>query len=933
MKKRHIILPFFLIWSFFSYAQQYTNYSTKNGLPSNHIYKITQDKKGFIWFITDKGMVKYNGKTFKTFTTKNGLPTNDIWNIRITNDNKVWFFTKANKLGYIENNKVVTFKSVQDEILYPVNISQNKNTISFSNSKKNYYLEDSLWKSKSIINDKYFFEKINHHNISRLKLSQKRDFLIIVDKNNKHLKAIKLYPTFLNYNYRGQVNDSLFCWLFKDKFEMLNLNTLKFYNRDLGLTQKKFIRFTNANDKIQFSDGRFVSFLGKNHQLLKPIKIPKHLNSHFSFIDKNKNIWVATFTNGVYVLPASKQQATYSLQNNKVGNLQDLNNKLIANVYNKGFYKFDTIKKVFIPFIPKNDFIYSANYIKELDTYYYVSDKEITSIKNDKKTIIYNDDIARKIIYHNNYLYTNTSYGINKINPKNHTIVKTFYQNGIKNIALFKEKIHLATANGLMVLENESVKKIKINNKDFNKPLTAIMPYNKNQLIICTDGFGAYITDFKKINLLKNSNFNDVANAFIKNNDIWLATNKGVYKYTKTKDSLQFIKKYTTNNGLMTNQINAVFIANNNIIASSNEGVSVIPVKATNNKQFMAIYFDDVLYNNQPFNTKKASYTKNNQLQLNIARIDYSQVNNTTYSYKLVPIQKKWTTTSSSQISFNDLPPNKYQLNIKSNNKREQLIFEIKPLWYQTILAKILFSLLFLSFLIGIYYLIRKRELAKHTKKLNAQKKLASFELHALRSQMNPHFVFNSLNAIQYFITKNEIDLSEKYLVKFAKLIRMFFDFSRVKEIYLKEEIKLLNAYLEIEKMRFGSDFNYKIDVINNLGVDTYKIPTMLLQPIVENAVNHGLFHNKGKGLIQIYFTFITKNSIEISIQDNGVGIEKVKNIQTNSLKTKLKKDTSTNVIKERIFLLNQTKKWTVIHKIFSNNKGTTVDLIFTKNE
>ena len=90
MKKRYIILLFMIIWRF-SNAQQYTNFTTKNGLPSNHVYKIIQDYKGFVWFATNKGLVKYNGSNFKTFTTKDGLPTNDIWDIRVT-ANKIWFF-------------------------------------------------------------------------------------------------------------------------------------------------------------------------------------------------------------------------------------------------------------------------------------------------------------------------------------------------------------------------------------------------------------------------------------------------------------------------------------------------------------------------------------------------------------------------------------------------------------------------------------------------------------------------------------------------------------------------------------------------------------------------------------------------------------------------------------------------------------------------
>ena len=98
LKKLHITLLFVFIWSF-SFAQQFTNYSTKEGLPSNHVYKVTQDTKGFIWIATDKGLVKYNGSDFKTFTTKDGLATNDIWGLNATPDGKIWYQSKAFKVA------------------------------------------------------------------------------------------------------------------------------------------------------------------------------------------------------------------------------------------------------------------------------------------------------------------------------------------------------------------------------------------------------------------------------------------------------------------------------------------------------------------------------------------------------------------------------------------------------------------------------------------------------------------------------------------------------------------------------------------------------------------------------------------------------------------------------------------------------------------
>jgi ligand-binding sensor domain-containing protein len=116
--KLHITLVLLVVWSFV-FSQQYTNYSLKDGLPSNHMYRITQDYDGFIWTITDKGMSKFYGKTFKNFTIKDGLPSNDIWQIRITPDNKTWFFSKTNKLGCIENDIVYSFPLDRNKIFFP----------------------------------------------------------------------------------------------------------------------------------------------------------------------------------------------------------------------------------------------------------------------------------------------------------------------------------------------------------------------------------------------------------------------------------------------------------------------------------------------------------------------------------------------------------------------------------------------------------------------------------------------------------------------------------------------------------------------------------------------------------------------------------------------------------------------------------------------
>ncbi|MCF6169266.1 histidine kinase, partial [Lutibacter sp.] len=545
------------------------------------------------------------------------------------------------------------------------------------------------------------------------------------------------------------------------------------------------------------------------------------------------------------------------------------------------------------------------------------------------------NETARQLVYYNGFLYGNYSFGLNKINPNNLQISKNYYQAGISSIINFQNQLIISTSNGIKVLKNDSIKTVLIQNKNFNKPILKLQKVSKSELVIGTDGFGAYLTDLKTITLLPKSDFLSVQNIFISNNNIWLATEIGVWHYKKINHNYKLIKHYTKADGLPEDKINSIYVKGNSIIIGSDNGVATIPIHNQQVTQFLDIYFENSAYNSKKMDKQHASflYTKANNVTFSIATINHSVSNKEiTYQYKLNPIQKKWINTSFKNLNFNDLPPNKYKLSVNSHGIIKSVNFQILPLWYQTSIAKIIFIVLFLTVTTGIILIIRKKELEKQLKKLNTQKQLSEFELHALRSQMNPHFVFNSLNAIQYYITKNDIELSEKYLVKFSRLIRKFFDFSRNKLINLEQEISLLKNYLEIEKMRFGNTFNFQFNIRENLNLSEEKIPSMLLQPIVENAVNHGLFHNEGNGLIKIDF-LKNEDLLIVQISDNGIGLKKAQEIKDNSIKTHVSK--SNSILKDRINLLNQSKEWFITYSIneLKNATGTIVKLTFMHYE
>ncbi len=220
----------------------------------------------------------------------------------------------------------------------------------------------------------------------------------------------------------------------------------------------------------------------------------------------------------------------------------------------------------------------------------------------------------------------------------------------------------------------------------------------------------------------------------------------------------------------------------------------------------------------------------------------------------------------------------------------------------------------------------------KMEEKMAAQQRQFDAELNALRSQMNPHFVHNSLNAIQYYIQRNEVEVSEDYLTKFSKLMRQFFEYSRSKSLSLEDEIFFINNYLQIEKLRFEDQLQYDIYMDDDLATDELMIPTMILQPILENAVNHGIFHKQGVGRIEVRFESLGEDEFKVIITDDGIGLNQSKQLsQEQQGQTKAH---SSAVISERLEILNESRDWEISYDIsdradLNEGQGTRVCITF----
>lgn len=255
----------------------------------------------------------------------------------------------------------------------------------------------------------------------------------------------------------------------------------------------------------------------------------------------------------------------------------------------------------------------------------------------------------------------------------------------------------------------------------------------------------------------------------------------------------------------------------------------------------------------------------------------------------------------------------------KKESENKQLVEEsvLKDTQIQQQLIIILtLGILLLVIILGGTYLYRQRKVIAEQKEKILEQKL-------LQMQLNPHFIFNSLQAIQEYIYSNNEQQASKYLSKFARLMRLTLENSRQENILLKTEIELLDNYLALQKLRIGDKLEYHITIAEDIDPSFTEIPPMLVQPFVENAVEHGVKMKEGNGVVMVSFS-LTGNMLNIIVSDDGPGI-------TTSAQAKDHHSLSVQIIKERLALLGKKKKIKPQLKISdlgtTQNKGTRVEI------
>jgi LytS/YehU family sensor histidine kinase len=193
----------------------------------------------------------------------------------------------------------------------------------------------------------------------------------------------------------------------------------------------------------------------------------------------------------------------------------------------------------------------------------------------------------------------------------------------------------------------------------------------------------------------------------------------------------------------------------------------------------------------------------------------------------------------------------------------------------------------------------------KETQLSLLQHKAAQLEMHALRAQMNPHFLFNSLNSINRFILQNNSEQASQYLTKFSRLMRLILQNSQSELIPLENELEALRLYLELEAVRFDHHFSYVVQVDPEVDVSALKVPPLIIQPYVENAIWHGLMHKEEKGHLTVKL-FQEEEFLICSITDDGIGRKKAAELKSKSASTH--KSMGMKITADRIAIMKSSK-------------------------
>ncbi len=895
------------------------HYTTLDGLPTNTIYQMCQDSHKFLWFTSDAGVIKFDGSTFTSYRKKDGLSSNDVVRIKEDKQGRIWFFNYNATVNYFYQNKIYNDKNAPFLKLlvgkgYFLNFyTDTQKNIHFYNYQREVFTLDPNNKvSKNLLLENYKIPNIRGNEFDSrvcfLSKSPENKWIIWTnagvysqDMNNGKVQALD--TNLMTRFVVPRQDNSYYAILFRSENSIIRISD--------NLKKEKIPFWGNVvavKDILEDTDGYlWIAAFGEGVFCLKNNKLIRYFdikNAHGLLQDHEHNIWVSTQSDGIYEINHDiLNQAHYGrsiFNNSGINKLYEfpgmglgcLSNKMVY-LYSadKSFYKLSIpkeLQQVDIIHLFKNNTLLLGEKSKNICLL------ENIKLNNSGKSVTYDKAILdnlqlKKIIDDRSGLLT--------IMFDQNRILSTLSAKPLFNVeyAEFNERINNAYFNA----RNEFIinaRKNYIYSKNSLKPYTALSRFDGYVIsshLVINDTTELLNIDGDSLFLLVRGKFYNltkalsspidlqVKQALYKDSKLYLSTLKEIFVCYNPLNAVSGKPVSINQLNLGFNNVNDILLDSSSLYVASDDGLTVIP----ENAMFAQAtpppipYIRSITINNvsYPLPTRSISLKGKNYIQISFGCISYL-TSAKTYSYKLEGAEKDWTMGSGEELDlfYRNLPPGQYTFKLRvrtTSDWSEPLVLDIliKPTLFEypgfwatlIVVAGILIVLL-------IY-----RIKAERMKKTEIDHQLVLLEQKALQSMMNPHFIFNSLGSIQNYLLRNKSNEAVIYLSEFTRLIRQNLKAVNTPMILLDDETERLKNYLDLEKKRLDNKFEYSIKIDPVLEEDMVYIPSMIIQPIVENSIWHGIASLNEPGRIEISFQTYTSKSLVINIRDNGIGIRK----------------------------------------------------------
>ncbi len=872
------------------------HFTVNDGLPSSEVYYVHCDYDGYIWFCTDRGVSRYNGYEFENFSTQDGLTYNTVFKVFEDKAHNLWFscfdgsifirdYASQRFRPFKSNDKLKSLLGNYNWIdgIFVTHDSLLLFPIKRNNEAYKYLLEENQLSRVDDFSESRFGDTeppyFGAFILPNFYLTPSYFTLKSRPANQGRLDIERLYQHFKHFFHEKQVFPTGYTQCFiKD---VGYFNGMLVYSTDKGLVLRK-------NDQTIF------------HVL------PQTMISS-SDQDREGNIWVTTTNKGVYVIGTHsirRKDLSEILDNgDKITAMEALGDHLVVGTH-KGYVVDVSNKKVM--FSAKSLSSRVKYFSKEHGalTYYSANGLKVSIFAPAKKgklqsslssfSLSYMPYLRLLVDEESDFMFGPGWYSLRR----NDSIVHTRQQH--LNHACVGEEGQVYFCYGAQIFV--------IRNLDFEKPIELTRRFGIERatvrhlsftedslLVIATSGDGVLVSRQDQL-IAKFGRADGLLSDMIsacyvdaENKRIWCATNRGVsiidYELGKDKLMACSITNLTKMHGLPTNYISAITDSGDSVWVTSDQSLASIPktfyleAVAPPKVDIVALINADKRYSD----SIPVFEHHQNDLEIHYQAISLQRPEDKKfYRYRLQFLSEpdeEWNYTNERGIWFKNLDAGDYRFEVSARSQNSSwsqpgvMAFSITPFFWDRLWVRVAFWLLLLFLLtasINLYIHNLKRKNLKAMELTDLKFKNHQLELASLRGQMNPHFTFNVLNSIQNLILKGDKWEANQLLTGFSKLIRSSLEYSRIDFLPIQKELSFLENYLRIEKKRDPDKFDFQLKVYNQNEIDDLYIPSLLVQPICENAIKHAFVEQHGK--LEVRVKQLSEETIEVKVIDDGIG-------------------------------------------------------------